>query len=332
MHGESNTLLLIAAALALLSGLFIAYCAATRGDDARDATRRGMLEIAWPLFFVTSLGMLLTVTDFSAILLLATVITGIIWGIDHWFFRPRRQAGAGGTAAPEPVVVDMARAFFPVVAVVFMIRSFWVEPFKIPSGSMKPTLTIGDFILVNKYTYGLRLPVLNKKVTDGTPVARGDVVVFRYPNDPQKDYIKRIIGIPGDRIEYRDKRLLLNGAAIPLRLVGIAEEGGLASYSKYQVLAEKLGANEHLAQVRDDRPPVILSDVGQFPFRNNCEYNDSGFRCNVPPGQYFVMGDNRDESLDSRYWGFVPDDHMKGRAFLVWMNFSDFKRVGTRIE
>jgi signal peptidase I len=330
MQGESNTLLYVAAGLAALAGSYIIYCWATRGDAATDAARRGRLEVAWPLFFVCSLGLLLTITDFSAILLLATVITGVIWAVDHFMFRPARIARGSGSL--EPVVVDMARAFFPVVAVVFMIRSFWVEPFKIPSGSMKPTLTIGDFILVNKYTYGLRLPVLNRKVTEGTPVKRGDVVVFRYPNDPQKDYIKRVMGVGGDQIEYRDKRITVNGTLAPIRLLGVAEEGGLGSFARYQVFAEKLTEREHTAQARDDRPPVVLSDVAQFPFRNNCEYNDAGFKCKVPEGHYFVMGDNRDESLDSRYWGFVPDNHLKGRAFLVWMNFSNLKRIGTGIE
>lgn len=333
MAGDSNHIVIIAVLGAVVSAAYILFCFFTRGDPARDAARRSRLEIAWPVMFVMSLGLLLLVTDFSAILLLATVITGVIWAIDHWMFRPGRLARAKGEVVePEPVVVDMARAFFPVVAVVFVIRSFWVEPFKIPSGSMKPTLLIGDFILVNKYTYGLRLPVLNKKVTEGTPVARGDVVVFRYPNDPQKDYIKRVIGIPGDRIEYRDKRITVNGTLTPIQLQGVIDDGGLGSFARYQVFKEKLGAKDHTAQARDDRPPVILSDVLQFPFRNNCEYNDAGFACKVPDGHYFVMGDNRDESLDSRYWGFVPDDHMKGRAFLVWMNFSNLKRVGTSIE
>src|SRR6478672_6420603 len=157
---------------------------ASRGGNPRSDARKGLLEVAWPVFFIAVMGLLLKFTDFAAVLLLAAIITGLIWLYDAKFARRRRMADV-----PEPVVVDMARAFFPVIVVVFLIRSFWVEPFKIPSGSMKPTLLVGDFILVNKYTYGIRLPVINKKVIDIHPIARGDVIVFRYPADPSVDYI-----------------------------------------------------------------------------------------------------------------------------------------------
>src|SRR6478672_12153952 len=178
---------------------------AVRKGSVRTDTRKGILEVAWPVLFIAVMGLLLKFTDFAAVLLLSAVITGIIWLWDARFARRRRTAGE-----PEPVVVDMARAFFPVIVVVFLIRSFWVEPFKIPSGSMKPTLLVGDFILVNKYTYGIRLPVVNKKVVEVNPIRRGDVVVFRYPADPSVDYIKRVVGTPGDKIVYRGKRLTIN--------------------------------------------------------------------------------------------------------------------------
>src|SRR3954471_5431314 len=170
----------------------------TRGGSPRTDTRKGILEIAWPVLFIAAMGLLLKFTDFAAVLLIAAVITGLVWLFDAKVLRRRRTAGE-----PEPVVVDMARAFFPVIVVVFLIRSFWIEPFKIPSGSMKPTLLVGDFILVNKYTYGIRIPVINKKVIDVNPIKRGDVVVFRYPADPSVDYIKRVVGTPGDKIAYR---------------------------------------------------------------------------------------------------------------------------------
>src|SRR5687767_3330118 len=182
---------------------------ALRSGKERSEARKGILEVAWPVLFIAAMGLLLKVTDFAAVLLLAAVITGIIWLVDAKVFRKRRTSDA-----PEPVVVDMARAFFPVIVVVFLIRSFWVEPFKIPSGSMKPTLLVGDFILVNKYVYGIRLPVINKKVVEVDAIRRGDVVVFRYPADPSVDYIKRVVGIPGDRVEYRGKRLSINGAQV----------------------------------------------------------------------------------------------------------------------
>src|SRR3954464_5759583 len=188
---------------------------AARNGSPRSDTRKGILEVAWPVLFIAVMGLLLKFTDFAAVLLIAAVITGLVWLFDAKVLRRRRTAGE-----PEPVVVDMARAFFPVIVVVFLIRSFWVEPFKIPSGSMKPTLLVGDFILVNKYTYGIRLPVINRKITDINPIRRGDVVVFRYPADPTVDYIKRVVGTPGDKISYRGKRLSVNGEPVPVQAAG----------------------------------------------------------------------------------------------------------------
>src|SRR6478735_9981913 len=185
---------------------------ASRNGSPRTDARKGILEVAWPVLFIAVMGLLLKFTDFAAVLLIAAVVTGVVWLVDAKVLRPRRSAGS-----TEPVVVDMARAFFPVIVVVFLIRSFWIEPFKIPSGSMKPTLLVGDFILVNKYVYGIRLPVINKKVVDIDPIRRGDVVVFRYPADPSVDYIKRVVGTPGDKVVYRGKRLTINGEEQPVQ-------------------------------------------------------------------------------------------------------------------
>ena len=297
-----------------------------RGGAERSDTRKGILEIAWPVLFIAAMGLLLKFTDFAAVLLLAAIITGLLWLFDAQWARKRRTAGE-----PEPVVVDMARAFFPVIVVVFLIRSFWVEPFKIPSGSMKPTLLVGDFILVNKYTYGIRIPVINKKVIEVNPIARGDVVVFRYPADPSVDYIKRVVGLPGDKVVYRGKRLTINDEAVAVQGAGFYTDAEL-NYLRLPSFTEKLGAHNHQMMIVPAQPPVDLAQVRQFAHRENCEYNDDGFSCTVPAGHYFMMGDNRDQSSDSRYWGFVPDDHIKGRAFLVWMNFGDFKRIGNGIE
>src|SRR3954471_20139056 len=298
---------------------------ATRAQGRSEA-RKGLLEVAWPVLFIAVMGLLLKFTDFAAVLLLSAVITGIIWLWDARFARRRRTAGE-----PEPVVVDMARAFFPVIVVVFLIRSFWVEPFKIPSGSMKPTLLVGDFILVNKYTYGIRLPVINKKVVEVNPNRRGDVVVFRYPADPSVDYIKRVVGTPGDKVVYRGKRLTINGEEQPVQQAGFYTDAEL-NYLRLPTFTEKLGAASHQMMVVPAQPPVDLAEVRQFANRGNCEYNDDGFSCTVPAGHYMMMGDNRDQSSDSRYWGFVPDENIKGRAFLVWMNFGDLKRIGNSIE
>ena len=299
---------------------------ATRRGSPRTDTRKGILEVAWPVLFIAVMGLLLKFTDFAAVLLLAAVITGLIWLYDAKFARKRRTSDL-----PEPVVVDMARAFFPVIVIVFLIRSFWVEPFKIPSGSMKPTLLVGDFILVNKYTYGIRLPVVNKKIIDINPIKRGDVVVFRYPANPNVDYIKRVVGTPGDRVVYRNKRLTVNDELAPIQSSGYYTDAEL-NYLRLPTYSEKLGDHTHQMMVVPAQPPVDLAQVQQFANRGNCEYNDDGFSCTVPAGHYFMMGDNRDQSSDSRYWGFVPDDHVKGRAFLVWMNFGDFKRIGNGID
>ncbi|MGE0357747.1 MAG: signal peptidase I [Burkholderiales bacterium] len=270
--------------------------------------------------------MLLKFTDFAAVLLIAAMSTGLIWLVDSKAFAPSR-----GEGEHEPIVVDMARAFFPVIVVVFLIRSFWVEPFKIPSGSMKPTLLVGDFILVNKYAYGIRLPVLNRKVIEVGEVKRGDVVVFRYPQDPSSDYIKRVVGTPGDKVSYKGKLLAINDKPVPVQASGYYTDAEL-NFLRLPTFAEKLGENAHAMMIVPPEPVVNLSQVRQFPHRDNCEYNDDGFTCTVPPGHYFMMGDNRDQSADSRYWGFVPDDHIKGRAFLVWMNFSDLGRIGNGID
>ena len=297
-----------------------------RAGGERSEARKGLLEVAWPVLFIAIMGLLLKVTDFAAVLLLAAVITGALWLWDLQWARKRRTSDA-----PEPIVVDMARAFFPVIVVVFLIRSFWVEPFKIPSGSMKPTLLVGDFILVNKYTYGIRLPILNRKIVDVNPIRRGDVVVFRYPADPSVDYIKRVVGTPGDRVVYRGKRLAINGEQVAVQSSGFYTDTEL-NYLRLPTFMEKLDGKAHQMMIIPAQPPVDLAQVRQFTHRENCEYNDDGFTCTVPAGHYFMMGDNRDQSSDSRYWGFVPDDHIKGRAFLVWMNFSDLKRIGNGID
>lgn len=259
--------------------------------------------------------------NFALILFIALVITGSIWLLDHLFL-----AKARADQAKLPILVDYSKSFFPVILIVFVLRSFLVEPFKIPSGSMLPTLLIGDFILVNKFEYGIRLPVINKKVIElGTP-KNGDVMVFRYPNDPSLDYIKRVVGIPGDVVEYVDKKLTINGKPIQSVREGKYEytAQGL-NFIQGATWREQLGEHSHIAMTQADMPPVIVHQVeGNFPSRDNCSYNDNGFKCTVPAGHYFMLGDNRDASNDSRYWGFVPEQNIVGRAFFIWWNFDDF--------
>jgi signal peptidase I len=271
--------------------------------------------------------------DFPTILVAATFVTGLIWAMDAVLWAPKRKQaaaalGTGGAADPEtlaatmkePTIVEYAKSFFPVILAVLLLRSFLIEPFRIPSGSMMPTLLVGDFILVNKYAYGIRLPVLNSKVYPIGDPQRGDVVVFRFPKEPSVDYIKRVIGLPGDHVVYKNKTLLINGEQVAQVPAGtyIGTGSGL-SMSGADVRLEALGAVKHDILVA---PGVHSADADVV----------------VPDGHYFVMGDNRDNSNDSRYWGFVPDENLVGKAFMIWMNWDTaaggvgWDRIGDAID
>ena len=211
------------------------------------------------------------------------------------------------------------------IAAVFLLRSFLFEPFKIPSGSMIPTLLVGDLILVNKFTYGIRLPVINTKITQGNAPQRGDVMVFRYPPQPTLDYIKRVVGVPGDEVAYINKRLTINGEPVPTdTLPDYFEEDATRYFKQFQ---EELGGHPHRL-LNNDSVPAFVQGASNFAYRDNCRYSVEGVVCKVPEGHYFMMGDNRDNSLDSRYWGFVPEANIVGKAFFVWMNFGNWKRIG----
>jgi signal peptidase I len=266
--------------------------------------------------------------NFALIMFLLLVATGAVWLLDHFVLRRRRAADAA-----EPWWVEYPKSFFPVILIVFLLRSFLVEPFKIPSGSMLPTLLVGDFILVNKFAYGIRVPIVNLKLIDIKLPQNGEVMVFRYPENPSLDYIKRVVGVPGDQITYRNKRLSINGKELMTRGDGQYNyvETGL-SFVAAQKFEETLGTHSHAILMLPEIPVVRLSDVRRFPYHDNCAYDETGFTCVVPPGHYFMMGDNRDSSSDSRYWGFVPEENIVGKAFMIWWNFDDFKRIGQAIN
>jgi len=212
-----------------------------------------------------------------------------------------------------------------VIALVFFLRSFLYEPFKIPSSSMVPTLMVGDLILVNKFAYGIRLPIIDKKIIEVGQPKRGDVMVFRYPENPSLDYIKRVIGVPGDKITYKNKRLEVNGKEMSYEPLPEYLDEHL---NYWKQLRENLDGVKHNILIDDNHPPYVAYPH-DFPGRELCSYDSEGFTCTVPSGKYFMMGDNRDNSEDSRYWGFVPDQNIVGKAFFVWMNFGDLKRIGS---
>lgn len=293
--------------------------------------------------------------NFALLMFLATFVTGIYWLAERFYFWPQRKKEAERLNAEaaarraqlerqglshdmadtkegetrilrQPWWLDWTAGLFPVLFVVFVLRSFLFEPFKIPSGSMIPTLMVGDLILVNKYHYGVRLPVLNTKVTEGHAVERGDVIVFRYPPQPTLDYIKRVVGVPGDTVAYLNKRLTINGQEVPTQdLPDFFDTDAMRYFSQFE---EKLGDKPHKL-LNTKGMPAFVQGASEFPFRENCTYTVEGVTCKVPEGHYFAMGDNRDNSLDSRYWGFVPDGNIVGKAFFVWMNFGNLKRIGS---
>jgi len=266
--------------------------------------------------------------DFALILFLLLLVTGGVWLLDRFVLKARRGEGVA-----EPWWVEYAKSFFPVILIVFFIRSFLVEPFKIPSGSMIPTLQVGDFILVNKFTYGIRLPIVNKKLVQINDPQRGDVMVFHYPENPSLDYIKRVIALPGDTVEYRNKRLWINDVEQTQRPDGDYNyvEAGL-NFVHTEKHIETLDGRQHTVLVNPEVPALHLGSVAEFRGRENCRYDNEMVRCKVPDGHYFMLGDNRDNSRDSRYWGFVPDHQIVGKAFFIWMNFSDLKRIGLSID
>ena len=295
--------------------------------------------------------------NFALLLFMATLVSGLYWLAERFYFLPQRRRSAQafedaqaqrqtelqrlGVRADEvdveqakvkllmqPWWLDWTAGLFPVIAVVFILRSFLFEPFKIPSGSMIPTLLINDLILVNKFHYGVRLPVINTKILDNNSPQRGDVMVFRYPPKPSLDYIKRVVGVPGDEVAYLNKQISVNGKPLVQTALPDFFDADALRYAKHFEEQTADGTRKYRIIVEADRP-AFVPGAENFKFRENCRYSTEGVVCKVPPGHYFMLGDNRDNSLDSRFWGFVPEENIVGKAFFVWMNFGNLKRIGS---
>ena len=294
--------------------------------------------------------------NFSLLLFVLAVVTCVYWLAERLRFAPARAAAAEALSVQDharrtelgklgiqqvdgnvvearerllmqPWWLDWTAGLFPVILAVFLLRSFLFEPFKIPSGSMIPTLMVGDLILVNKFHYGVRLPVLNAKIIANNEPKRGDVMVFRYPVDKRVDYIKRVVAIPGDEISFVNQTLSINGQAMPMTSEGdFYDDDSMRYLPKF---TEKLGEVAHGILVDPKRASIYRPMESFVQFRDHCRYTAEGVTCKVPVGHTFVMGDNRDNSQDSRFWGFVPDENIVGRAFFVWMNFGNLRRIGS---
>jgi signal peptidase I len=318
---------------------------ATATQPLRDPPFVAFAYLALPVLVCAAVLRLLVAErlDFQLTLSLITILTGLIWWLDVAFLRPRRAAAARASGqdparVTEPATVDYARSFFPVALVVLLLRAFIFEPFRIPSDSMMPTLLDGDFIIVNKWIYGLRWPVFNRKFMTIQSPQRGDVVVFRYPVDPSINYIKRLVGLPGDRIQVTNDRITVNGNAVPFDIVGPYDDG---CYLHMQLAVEHIGTHTHQAMlcpvrldITPEAPPGCnrRSARGYYCADSPAESAEAGLAVpgrviEVPPGEYLMMGDNRDNSEDGRVWGFVPEDHLVGKATRIWFNW-DLQRSG----
>ena len=291
--------------------------------------------------------------DFSLVLVIVVAVAGSVWMLDHLLFAPlraRRLAASGRepSSLTVPVTVDYARSFFPVAVIVLLVRAFIFEPFRIPSDSMMPTLHDGDFIIVNKFAYGLRLPVLGTKIVPTGEPQRGDVVVFHFPPDPSVNYIKRLVGLPGDHVEIVSDQLIINGQPVPLQSDGRFDDG---CYHNMRMSNERLGTHAHqtLSCLSPDElaaPPgptcnrrLERNYVCVEPAVPGEHDHGDAHEVVVPPGHYLMIGDNRDNSYDGRFWGFVPEDHLVGRATRIWFNWDlqrsggpKWNRIGRRIE
>ena len=319
-----STWLLIGIAALILGPVLIAVGAkqARKGDEPPQLVQHGYLAIVIGAFIL-----LVQYFSIAGAMLAFVLVSGVIWTLDRFVWAAKRSD------ALAPDWVEYGRSFFPVIFAVFVLRSFIVEPFQIPSSSMRPGLVVGDFILVNKFSYGVRMPIINNVLVPVGQPEHGDVMVFSYPENPSISYIKRVIGLPGDVVTYKGKRLTINGQPVKTESAGehiYFEQGDEPVFNRQYT--ENYGKHHYQVLEVPQQPPFDLSRISDFPYRENCRYDGDGFTCKVPQGNYFMMGDNRDHSADGRYWGFVPDKYVIGKAFLIWLNIRQLGRVGTSIE
>lgn len=337
---EWNQMTYLSIAAAVVGAILLMLGSKQRNEQGEwgSAVQWGYLLLMAGVFGFLSVGL---TWSFTAVLLVFTLLTGVVW---VWAKSVKKDKNV----LDNNHFRDYMAGFFPIIGVVFLVRTFIAEPFQIPSSSMRPNLVKGDFILVNKFAYGIRIPVLNSVLIPTGKIERGDVVVFNFPMDTKVNYIKRIVAVGGDVIEYKDKILTVNGVVEQDTETGTYRypddnQGSLMRESqnyqaqfgerRFEVLkdtgapsVEPATFNYYQSQLNQRDMPNLIQE--------NCEYASDGsaFKCRVPEGQYFAMGDNRDNSADSRYWGFVDDNLTVGKAFFIWLNVGDMKRMGTKIQ
>lgn len=328
-----SSTMIIGAGILLVMGIILFIVS----NKEREQNGEWSTKLQWGylMILIGLFGLLSIIMSFTAVLLLFVLITGVTW------FIHRRSRKKNDNQLDNNHFTDYMSGFFPIILVVFVLRTFIAEPFQIPSSSMRPGLIPGDFILVNKFSYGIRVPILNNVLIPTGKVQRGDVIVFNYPKDPKINYIKRVVGLPGDTIDYKDKVLTINNERIndidTNKVISYTDQ--IPKYGAFtletKLLTEQLGSKKIEIFQLPQQPAVILQNIyPNFPDRDMCTYypEGDGFNCKVPEGKYFMMGDNRDNSEDSRYWGFVDDKLLVGKAFLIWLNLGDMKRIGTSID